>query len=427
MDAIALFAIFLGLMLIGVPVVAALAASSVAALFMLDGIPAVTLTQVAVFGIDKYVLLSIPLFILAGELMNASGISQRLFDLASALVGHLRGGLGQVNVLANVFLGGISGSSSADAALTTKILVPRMIERGYGAGFSGAVTATAAMLGPIIPPSIAMILYGSVANASIGNMFIAGIVPGLMIALALGSAIWLISVRRGYRGEHARAPLAVVLRRLAEAGWALALPVLVIGCLRFGVITPTEAGAIAACYAALVGSFVYKAIRLADYPKLLVNAAIDSGVVMLIVAVAATFSFLITLLGVPQEIAQQIAQQGGGPIVFLLLVNVALLVAGMLMEATALLLLTAPILVPIAVGLGIDPIHFGIVMVVNIMLGTLTPPFGQSAFIVSAIGRIPVERIFANVLLLFPAVLAVLLIVSYVPESFLWLVRLLGA
>jgi len=427
MNALLPFGAFLLLMLLGAPVVAALAGGSVAALLLLDGLPAVSLTQTGVFGIDKFVLLSIPLFILAGELMNASGISERLFGLASALVGHLRGGLAQVNVVANLLLGGISGSSSADAALTTKILVPQMVERGYSPGFAGALTATAAMLGPIIPPSIAMILYGSVANVSIGNMFIAGVVPGLLVALSLGVTVWLVAVRRGYRGEHARAPLKEVLRRLGEAGWALALPVMVVIGIGFGVITPTEAGATAAVYAALVGSFVYRSIRLADYPALLVSAAVDTGVVMLVVAVAATFTFLITLLGVPQQLAQQIVAYGGGAATFILLVNLALLFAGMLMEATALLLLTAPILVPIAVRLGIDPIHFGIIMVVNIMVGTLTPPFGQSAFIVSAIGRIPIERIFANILLLLPAVLAVLLIVSYVPESFLWLVRLLGS
>ena len=427
MDALLLFGSFLLLMLAGVPVVAALVAASVVAFLLLDGIPMVSLTQTALFGIDKFVLLSVPLFILTGELMNASGISNRLFDLASALVGHMRGGLAQVNVLANLFLGGISGSSSADAALTTKVLVPAMVQRGYTAGFSGAVTATAAMLGPIIPPSIAMILYGSIANVSIGAMFVAGVIPGLMVAAALGVTIWLVSVRRGYRGEPARAPLREVLRRLADAGWALLLPVVVVAGIGFGVMTPTEVGASAAVYSALVGSFVYRAIRPADYPGLLVNAAVDTGIVMLIVAVAATFTFLITLLGIPQQVAQQIAAHGGTPAGFILLVNVALLVAGMLMEATALLLLTAPILVPIAIRLGIDPVHFGLLMVVNIMIGTLTPPFGQSAFIVSAIGRIPVERIFANMLLLLPALLLVLLVVSYLPESFLWLVRLLGA
>ena len=427
MDATLLFGVFLLLMLAGVPVVVALAASSVVAFFLLGGLPAVALTQNAVFGIDKFVLLSVPLFILTGELMNASGISVRLFDLASALVGHLRGGLAQVNVVANLFLGGISGSSSADAALTTKVLVPMMVKRGYGEGFSGALTATAAMLGPIIPPSIAMILYGSVANVSIGKLFIAGIVPGCMVASALGLTVWLISIKRGYRGEHARAPLLEVLRRAGQAGWALLLPLIAVLGIGFGVITPTEAGAVAAVYAALIGSFVYRTIGLADYPRLLMNAAVDTSIVMLIVAVAATFTFLITLLGIPQQVAQQIVAQSGGPAMFLLLVNVALLFAGMLMEATALLLLTAPILVPIAIKLGIDPVHFGLVMVVNIMIGTLTPPFGQSAFIVSAIGRIPVERIFANILLLLPALLLVLGIVSYLPGSFLWLVRLLSA
>ena len=427
MTTVLLFGVFLALMFAGVPVVAALAASSVVAFFLLDGVPAVALTQTAVFGIDKFVLLSVPLFILTGELMNASGISKRLFDLASALVGHLRGGLAQVNVVANLLLGGISGSSSADAALTTKVLVPVMIARGDSAGFSGAITATSAMLGPVIPPSIAMILYGSIANVSIGNLFIAGIIPGFMIAGSLGLTVWIISIKRGYRGEHQRAPLREVLRRLADAGWALILPVIVVLGIGLGVVTPTEAGAMAAVYSALVGSLVFRAIRLKDYPAILQNAAIDTGVVMLIVAVAATFTFLITLLGIPQFVAQQVAVYGSTAFLFLAVVNLALLFAGMLMEATALLLLTAPILVPMAVRLGIDPVHFGMVMVVNIMIGTVTPPFGQSVFIVSVIGRIPAERIFADVMRLMPALVLVLLVVSYFPGSFLWLVRLLGA
>ena len=427
MTATLLFAVFLLLMLAGIPVVAALAASSAVALFLLAGVPAVSLTHSAVFGVDKFVLLSIPLFIRTGELMNASGISKRLCDLASALVGHLRGGLAQVNVVANLFLGGISGSSSADAALTTKVLVPVMIARGYSAGFSGAITATSAMLGPIIPPSIAMILYGSIANVSIGNLFIAGIIPGLLITVALGVTVWIISAKRGYRGEHSRAPAAEVIRRLTDAIWALLLPVLVLGGIGFGLVTPTEAGAAAAVYSAIVGSIIYRTIRIADYPHILLNAAADTGVIMLIVAVAATFTFLITLLGIPQQIAQQIAAYGSNAALFIALVNLAMLVAGMLMEATALLLLTAPILVPIAIRLGIDPVHFGLVLIVNLMIGTLSPPFGQSAFIVSAIGRIPVERIFGDILRLLPALILVLLVISYVPESFLWLVRLLGS
>ncbi|MBM3490011.1 MAG: TRAP transporter large permease [Alphaproteobacteria bacterium] len=425
MDAVLLFGVFLLLLLIGIPIVAALAASSIAAYLLVGGLPAVTLTQNAIFGIDKFVLLSVPLFILTGELMNASGISVRLFDLASALVGHLRGGLAQVNVVANLFLGGISGSSSADAALTSKVLIPSMVARGYGAGFAGAITAAAAMLGPIIPPSIAMILYGSVANVSIGKLFIAGIVPGFMVAFALGLTVWLISVRRGYRGEHARASWREVMRCAGRAAWALLLPVIVVVGIAFGIVTPTEAGAIAAAYAALIGSFIYRTIRLADYPRLLLDAAVDTSIVMLIVAVAATFTFLITLLGLPQQVAAHIAQQSTSPAMFLLAVNFALLFAGMLMEATA-LLLTAPILVPIAVRLGIDPVHFGMIMVLNIMIGTLTPPFGQSAFIVSAIARIPVERIFGNILLVLPALLLVLAIVAYLPGTFLWLIAVLG-
>jgi tripartite ATP-independent transporter DctM subunit len=421
-----LFVAFLGLMFLGIPVVAALAAASLVGLWFISDIPVVSLVQTAVFGVDKFVLLAIPLFVLTGELMNASGISQRLFDLAAAMVGHLRGGLGQVNVVANLFIGGISGSSSAEAALTTKILMPSMVARGYSPGFSGAVTAASAMLGPIIPPSIAMILYGSVANVSIGRLFVAGVVPGLMVGLVLCLTVWYVSVRRGYRGEEKRASWAEIGRRTLDALLALLLPVFVLGVMWFGVVTPTEAGAIAAAYAAIVGSFIYKAIPLRAYGRILLDTAVDTGVILLIVAVSASFTFLLTLLEVPQQIAREIAAAGNSAVLFLILVNIALLLAGMLMEATALLLLTSPILVPIALKLGIDPVHFGLMMIVNIMIGTLTPPFGQSVFIVSVVGKVPAEAIFKEIMWLLPGLGAVLAVVTFWPQSFMWLVRMVA-
>jgi C4-dicarboxylate transporter DctM subunit len=425
MTTVVLLVVFLALMFLGIPVVAALAASALVGLLLIGDIPFVSVAQTAVFGIDKFVLLAIPLFVLTGEVMNAGGLSHRLFNLASALVGHLRGGLAQVSVVANLFLGGVSGSSSADAALTTKVLVPAMIQRGYDPGFSGAITAAAAMLGPIIPPSIAMILYGSIVNASIGRLFIAGIIPGVMIALGLGLTVAVISIKRGYRSEHSRQSPIDILRRLHEAGWVLLLPVIVLIGIPFGIMTPTEAGAIAALYAAILGTFVYRAIRLRDYSRILLNAAVDTGVVILIVAVAAAFSFLVTILGVPQQLAQQIIALGGGAVLFIALTNIVLLVAGCLMEATGLLVMVAPILAPIAASLGIDLVHFGMILVLNILIGTVTPPFGQSVFIVSAIGKIPADAIFRDIIRLLPVILGVLVVVSYFPGSFMWLVRLL--
>jgi tripartite ATP-independent transporter DctM subunit len=418
MNAIILFLAFLTLVLIGMPMVVALAATAGIAFLMTQGMPATTLVQSAIFGVNSYVLLAVPLFILTGELMNASGIASRLFNLASALVGHLRGGLAQVTVLAGVFMAGISGSAAADAALSTKIILPPMIKRGYGPGFSGAVIASSAILAPVIPPSISLILYGSIVNVSIGKLFIAAIIPGLMMAAALTGVVALISIRRNFRGEDQRASFREVTRRFVEAGWALLLPGIIVVGLRFGYFTPTEAGAVAATYAAFVGLVVYRTIRLSDLPKILVNAAIDTGMVMLIVAAAASFTFYLTIMQVPQMIAREIALYGNSQLLFMILTNLALLFAGMLMEATALLLLTAPILAPIAIRLGIDPVHFGIVMVINIMIGTLTPPFGQVAFIVSAISRIPVERIFAQVLFFLPALILILAIISFVPLYF---------
>lgn len=425
MSAVALFAVFLALMALGIPMVVTLAATAGFALLMSQGLPSTTLIQSAIFGIDKYVLLAVPLFILTGELMNASGIAKRLFDLASALVGHFRGGLAQVNILASVFVAGISGSAASDAALSSKIILPSMVARGYHPGFAGATVASSSILSTILPPSILLILYGAVANVSIGALFIAAIIPGFMLAAVLIGTVALISIKRGYKEDRARSSGKEILKLLVDASWALALPVIILVGLRFGIFTPTEAGAVAATFAAFVGLFVYRTIRLADLPRILSNAAVDTGMIMLVVAAAASFTFYLTILQIPQLVAQHIALYGNSALLFLTLCTLMLLLAGMMMEATALLLLAVPIFAPIAMRLGIDPVHFGLVVVLTVTIGTLTPPFAQLAFIVSSISRIPVEEIFKELMLILPGLLLVLAVVMYWPESFMWWLRLL--
>lgn len=426
MTALVLFAALLVLMALGLPLVAVLAAVSALGIWLMGSFPSMTAVQMAVFGMDKYIMLAIPLFILTGEMMNASGISKRLFDLATALVGHLRGGLAQVNILASLFMSGISGSSSADAALTSKTFLPIMVQRGYTPAFSGAVTATAAMLSAMLPPSIQLILYGSVTGASIGDLFLAAIIPGLILTGAMMLSVAIISVRRGYRSAQDRTSRAEKLASLKAALWALGLPAIVLFGLRFGIFTPTEAGAVAAAYSALVGLVVYRTVSLRDLPRILTAAATDTGIILLIVGLSAAFGFFVTVLQVPQNVAGLIVQAGGGATTFLLLTAVVVVVVGMFIEATALLLLAAPILAPIAMMLDINLVHFGIVLVLSIMLGTITPPFGQSSFIVSAITRIPVEGIFRETLFMLPLLLMTLLLLALFPGLFMWVLQLVG-
>ncbi len=326
----------------------------------------------------------------------------------------------------SVFNGGLSGSSAADAAVDCKVTIPQMRRDGYPAEFSGAITAVSGMLSNIIPPSIAMLVYASLTNTSVGRMFIAGVIPGLMLAAAMSIMVYWISKRRSYGNPRPRTSRLELWQAFRRSGLALLIPVVVVLGIRFGVFTPTEAGAIAVLMAFVLGAFVYRELHLRDLPGVLLRTAVDSATIMLIIALASPLTWVLGYNQVPQDIAAAFASASNSAAFFLFAVNVLLLLGGALMEGVSLLILVSPILAPVAVALGIDPIHFGMVVVVNVVLGSITPPFGQLVFFVSSMTGIKVEAMFREIFRFYPILLAVLLIVTYLPGTYLWLVDVLG-
>lgn len=364
--------------LCGVPIWLSLAAGVIPYFGFLESmLPTQIIIQRLVIPVESSSYLAIPLFVTAGVVMNYAGISKRLLDLADSLVGHFAGGLGHVNVMLSVMMGGVSGSAAADAAMECKILVPEMEKRGYDRAFSGAVTIASSLLTPIIPPGMGLIMYAFVTNTSVGKMFMAGYAPGLLGMVLMMIYVYYVSKKRGYKGsrDH-RAPWKEVGQLAMRAIWALILPIGLIGALRMGVATATEIGALCVVYAMIVGAFIYKEIKFKDIFKMLEESLLGSATVMILICAANPLSYFMTYEGVPQALASMIVESNMGKWEFLLLVNVVLLVIGMFMDGGAPLVILAPLLQPIAASFGVDPVAFGILMCFNVGIGNMTPPFG---------------------------------------------------
>ena len=367
------------------------------------------------FGaINKFPLAAIPFFILAGNLMESGGISQRLVEFAKSIVGGLQGGLAATCVLTCMIFAAVSGSSVATTFAIGAILIPALIKHGYPTNFAAALQATSAELGVIIPPSIPMILYGVAAEVSIGELFISGFGPGLLIGIALMVFVVVYARIKGY-GKGDREGKMPVLAATRHAALALLMPVLILGGIYGGIFTPTEASVVAVFYALIVGVGVYRETTIADLPGVLRKSVISSAVIMFIIANAGLFSYLITRAGLPDKIGAFLVAWLQSPMLFLLGVNAALFVIGMFIETSASIIVLAPILAPVAQHFGIDPVHFGIIMVVNLALGMITPPFGVNLFAACTVARISVDQIVTRLLPFILVVLACLMVVTYVP------------
>jgi C4-dicarboxylate transporter, DctM subunit len=365
-------------------------------------------------SINKFPLAAIPFFILAGNLMETGGISRRLVEFAKSIVGGVQGGLPMTCVLTCMIFAAVSGSSVATTFAIGAILIPALIKHGYPTSYAAALQATAAELGVIIPPSIPMILYGVSAEVSIGELFIAGFGPGLLIGGALMLFCWIWCKYKGWGKNDGDGRLAFG-PALKQAGWALLMPVIILGGIYGGVFTPTEASAVAVFYALMVGMFVYREIDVRQLYTILRKSVISSAVIMFIIANAGLFAFLITRAGVPEAIGHWLESVLKSPAMFLLGVNAALFIIGMFIETSASIIVLAPILAPVAVHFGIDPVHFGLIMVVNLALGMITPPFGVNLFAACTVARISLDRIIKQLIPFVLVVLACLMVITYVP------------
>lgn len=389
-------------------------------------IPFIAIPQVIFEALDSFALMALPLYVLAGRLMQHGGIASRLVDFAKALVSWVRGGLAAAVVMTSMLFATISGSSAATAAAIGSMLIPEMEKQKYPRPFSAATTASSGELGVIIPPSVAMVIYGVITGISITDLFIAGFLPGLMIGASLMTTAILISWIMGY-GERQPFRAAEWAGNVARAFWraslSLFMPVIILGGIFGGIFTATEAAVVAVFYALFLGLVVYRELSLRDLPRIFAGAAVTSSVVMIIVAFAAMFAFALHLLRAPQQLGQLLTTVTENPIYFLLLVNLFLLLVGMFMETFAAIVILGPILSPIAVSYGIDPIHFGLIMIVNLAVGMVTPPVGVNLFIACGIARISMEQLMRPLAVFLGVLIVNLMIITYVPGISLALLR----
>jgi C4-dicarboxylate transporter DctM subunit len=419
------FGLLLALMLTGMPISIALGLTVLGFMYLLSDIPLDSVAMKLFTGIESFEIMAIPFFILAGAFLTHGGVARRMISFAQSLVGHWHGGLGLAAVLACALFAAVSGSSPATVVAIGSVVMPAMVAQGFPPRFGAGVVTTSGALGILIPPSIAMVLYAVSTNTSVGKLFIAGVVPGLMLATLLGLTTWY----RARRGGYPRMPKSDMRERWKagrESLWGLMLIVIVIGGIYTGLFTPTEAAAVSAVYAFFIAVFVYKDLRLKDVPRVLLGAANMSAMLLYIITNAVLFSFLMTSEGIPHAMADWMVAQGLGPVGFLMLVNIMLLLAGNVMEPSSIILITAPILFPVATSLGIDPIHFGILVTVNMEVGMCHPPVGLNLYVASGIAKMGITELTIAVWPWLLTMLGFLLLVTYVPEISLVLPRLLG-
>lgn len=410
---------------ISVPVAVSIALASIFSITFFSPLPLMVVPQKMFTGLDSFPLMAVPFFILAGVIMTHGGISHRLVEFAKAMVGGVQGGLASSCVVTCMVFAAISGSSVATTFAIGSILIPAMVKHGYPVGMAASVQASSAELGVIIPPSVPLILYAVSTETSVTQLFIAGLGPGLLVAcaLVLMVQIWCRVKGYGHKDGETRQPL---LKTMRHAIWALLMPVIIIGGIYGGIFTPTEAAAVSVVYALVLSVFVYREMSIKDLPAMFREAAVASGAVMLIISAASLFSFLISLSGLPSAIGDWAGSTFASPIWFLLGINALLLLVGMFIETSAAILVLAPILTPVAMSFGIDPVHFGVILVVNLALGMFTPPLGVNLFAAAAVANVPVQRLFLPLLFPIGMVLGCLMIITYVPDLSLWLTRIIG-
>ncbi|MFC5354140.1 TRAP transporter large permease [Azospirillum himalayense] len=430
MNAAIIFGLLLVLMLTGMPISISLGLTVLTFLFTMTNVPIEAVALKLFTGIEKFEIMAIPFFILAGNFLTHGGVARRMINFATAMVGHWHGGLGLAGVMGCALFAAVSGSSPATVVAIGSIVLPAMVAQGFPKQFGAGVITTSGALGILIPPSIVMVMYcvatsGTAHSASVGQLFMAGVIPGLMLAFVLGGVTWYRARKFGYP-RLPKASLGERFKAFREAIWGLSLIVIVIGGIYSGVFTPTEAAAMSAVYAFIIAVFVYKDMPLRGVPKVLLSSASMSAMLLYIITNAVLFSFVLTSENIPQAIADWIVNQGLGVIAFLLVTNILLLMAGNFMEPSSIVLIMAPILFPVAMKLGIDPVHFGIMMVVNMEVGMCHPPVGLNLYVASGITKMGITELTVAVWPWLLAMLGFLVLITYVPIISTWLPRALG-
>lgn len=413
---ILVFAVFL---VMGVPIAVAMAFSSMSVILMFDSYSTLAMVHKLITGVDSYILIAIPFFILAGEIMNTGGITNRIFNFANLLVGRIPGGMGHTNVVASIIFSGMSGSAVADTGGLGMIEMKAMKDKGYDDEFSAAVTCASATIGPIIPPSIPLVVYGAMAEVSVGSLFIAGVIPGLLMGFSTMVLIYIISLKRKYPLRD-KVGLRAGLQMTREAFLPLLTPVIVIGGILTGVVTPTEAAILASAYAIFL-SIIYKQMSLKKIREVLLNTVINSATIIFIIAAATAFSWILSMEGIPRDVTMFILSITDNPILILLILNFVLLIIGMFLEGLSVLTIIVPFLLPLMQAVGIDPVHMGIMVVLNLMIGLTTPPVGMSLFVINKVAGVDLHKLYREILPFIVPLLLVLLLITYAPGLVLFL------
>lgn len=413
-------AIFVLLLLLGVPIALVLIITSLSYIFLINDMTLMTsIPQTMFSGMDNSGLLAIPLFMLVGELMNFGGVTTRLVTFAKLLIGHFRGGLAYVSIIANMFLASILGSANAQAAMMSKVMVPEMEKEGYSRGFSSALTLASSIIAPVIPPSMLFIIYGTLTGASVGDLFIAGIIPGILIGSSFIIIIGYIG-RKYNLPKSERGKLKDIGRNFFKVLPALIIPFGIIFGILSGIFTPTESAAFASMVALIIG-FAYRQLSIKNIPEILLNTAVNTAVITFLIVMANVFGFILAYEQIPQEIANSFLSLSENPVVFLLLVNIFLLLIGTVLDGIAALIILVPVFTPLMDQYQIDPVHFGVIITINLTIGLLTPPVGTGLFIVSSVAKISIEKLVKSILPFLIAAIIMLLIITYWEDAVLWI------
>lgn len=415
MESIVLFGIFFILLILGVPIGYAIGISTLVNIVSFTNMPTMMIAQNSIAGVDSFPLLAIPFFMLAGNLMSSGGIAKRLVDFFQSFIGHITGGLGMVTIVVCMFFAAISGSAVATVSAVGAFMIPQMVNHGYSKGFSTALTAAAGTIGVIIPPSVPFVIYGVVSGASITQMFTAGFLPGILMGVALMIVCYIVSKKKGYKGNEERKSLTEIFHAFIDAFWAIMSPVIILGGIYAGIFTPTEAAVVSVVYSFIIGVFVYKELNLKDAYKAFRDAIVVNGATTFMVGLSTAFAALLTMEQIPMKIASFITSLSNNGIIILILINIFLIIVGMFIDNIPGTIILTPILLPIVLGLGMSPITFGIMLTMNLAIGFCTPPYGINLFVATAISKVGMSVLTKEIMKFILALIVVLMLVTFVP------------